>query len=204
MNPTLPTSGLATSLPRSMEEAKAQLAEIKLKKSELSVAKKGVMEAMRQRRAEYTDKTRDRATAGKGVGALVSKDFGKARRKAASVQNSYDREALARDLEPMEKQRAQIEAEIAKLDQHKLRIDQWVANEKAADKARKATSASAAPAKPSKQEPPVAAPTAAPVAAPAASDDRIAKLKDLAELKESGILTEEEFQAEKQRVLAGN
>ena len=201
MNPTPPTSGLATSLPRSMEEAKAQLAEIKLKKSELGVAKKGVMEAMRQRRAEYTDKTRDRATAGKGVGALVSKDFGKARRKAASVQNSYDREALARDLEPMEKQRAQIEAEIAKLDQHKLRIDQWVANEKAADKARKAAKAAStpAPAKLPKQATP-----AAPVAAPAASDDRIAKLKDLADLKESGILTEEEFQAEKQRVLAGN
>jgi hypothetical protein len=201
MKPTLPTSGLATSLPKSMEEAKAQLAEIKLKKSELSVAKKGVMEAMRQRRAEYTDKTRDRATAGKGVGALVSKDFGKARRKAASVQNSYDREALARDLEPMERQRAQIEAEIAKLDQQKLRIDQWVANEKAADKARKAAKAAStpAPAKPPRQATP-----AAPVAAPAASDDRIAKLQDLAELKESGVLTEEEFQAEKQRVLAGN
>ena len=201
MNPTPPTSGLATSLPRSMEEAKAQLTEIKLKKSELSVAKKGVMEAMRQRRAEYTDKTRDRATAGKGVGALVSKDFGKARRKAASVQNSYDREALARDLEPMEKQRAQIEAEVAKLDQQKLRIDQWVANEKAADKARKAAKAAStpAPAKPPRQATP-----AAPVAAPAASDDRIAKLKDLAALKESGVLTEEEFQAEKQRVLAGN
>ena len=200
MNPTLPTSGLATSLPRSMEEAKAQLTEIKLKKSELSVAKKGVMEAMRQRRAEYTDKTRDRATAGKGVGALVSKDFGKARRKAASVQNSYDREALARDLEPLEKQRAQIEAEVAKLDQQKLRIDQWVANDKAAAKARKAAKAAStpAPAKLPKQATP-----AAPVAAPAASDDRIAKLKDLADLKESGILTEEEFQAEKQRVLAG-
>ena len=199
MNPTLPTPSLAPALPRSLEEAKAQLAEIKLKKNELSVAKKGVMEAMRQRRAEYTDKTRDRATAGKGVGALVSKDFGKARRKVASVQNSYDREALARDLEPMEKQRAQIEAEIAKLDQDKLRIDKWVADEKAAAKASKAAKAASTPAPvklPPRQE--------TPVAAPAASDDRIAKLKDLADLKESGILTEEEFQAEKQRVLAGN
>ncbi len=43
---------------------------------------------------------------------------------------------------------------------------------------------------------------AAPAAAASSSADRIAQLKDLASLKEAGILTEEEFQAEKARILA--
>ena len=38
---------------------------------------------------------------------------------------------------------------------------------------------------------------------PSAADDRIAKLKDLADLKTKGILTEEEFAAEKTRILGG-
>ncbi|HUA45219.1 MAG TPA: SHOCT domain-containing protein [Solirubrobacteraceae bacterium] len=40
-----------------------------------------------------------------------------------------------------------------------------------------------------------------PAPAPSAADDRIAKLKDLAGLKAQGILTDEEFAAEKARVL---
>ena len=194
-------------MPRSMEEAKAQLAEIKIKKSELSLAKKDVMEQMRQRRAEYTDTVRDRSTAGKGVGALVSKEFGKTRRKAASVQNSYARKDLANDLEPMERQRAEIEAAIAKLDQQKLQVDKWVTEHKAAAQTAKAAPAPAA-AKKSKPAPTPAAAESrqqAPAApAPAPSDERIASLKELASLKESGVLTEEEFQAEKKRILAGN
>jgi Short C-terminal domain len=47
------------------------------------------------------------------------------------------------------------------------------------------------------------APAAAAPAAPAdAGRDRIAQLKDLADLKASGVLTEEEFEAEKRRILA--
>jgi hypothetical protein len=41
-----------------------------------------------------------------------------------------------------------------------------------------------------------------PAAPPAAGEDRIAKLKDLASLKEQGILTDEEFAREKARLLA--
>lgn len=42
-------------------------------------------------------------------------------------------------------------------------------------------------------------------AAPAASsmDDKIAKIKELGQLKDSGLLTDEEFAAEKAKVLAG-
>jgi len=43
-------------------------------------------------------------------------------------------------------------------------------------------------------------PPAAP--APAAGEDRVQQLKDLAALKEQGVLTEAEFEAEKARILA--
>ncbi len=46
------------------------------------------------------------------------------------------------------------------------------------------------------------APQAAPAAAPAAATDPIKQLKDLAELRDKGILTEEEFAAQKARILA--
>jgi len=46
------------------------------------------------------------------------------------------------------------------------------------------------------QPPPPAAP------APAAGEDRVQQLKDLAALKEQGVLTEAEFEAEKARILA--
>jgi hypothetical protein len=41
-----------------------------------------------------------------------------------------------------------------------------------------------------------------PQPAPAPAPDPVAQLKDLAELKAQGILTEEEFQAQKARILA--
>ncbi|HEV2922452.1 MAG TPA: SHOCT domain-containing protein [Solirubrobacteraceae bacterium] len=37
---------------------------------------------------------------------------------------------------------------------------------------------------------------------PAAGEDRVQQLKDLAALKEQGVLTEAEFEAEKARILA--
>lgn len=43
----------------------------------------------------------------------------------------------------------------------------------------------------------------APAAAPATSEERIAQLQELGKLKASGVLTDEEFQREKQRILAG-
>ena len=43
---------------------------------------------------------------------------------------------------------------------------------------------------------------AAPAPAPAAAPDPIAQLKELAELKDQGILTEDEFAAQKAKILA--
>ena len=45
------------------------------------------------------------------------------------------------------------------------------------------------------EPPPAAAP------APAPAEDRVEQLKELAGLKEQGVLTEEEFQSEKARIL---
>lgn len=45
-------------------------------------------------------------------------------------------------------------------------------------------------------------PSPAPAAAPA-GEDRLAKLKELGELKAAGVLTEAEFEAEKAKILAG-
>jgi hypothetical protein len=46
-------------------------------------------------------------------------------------------------------------------------------------------------------------PPPAPAAPAAAGEDRVQKLKDLAALKEQGVLTDEEFAAEKARILGG-
>ena len=50
------------------------------------------------------------------------------------------------------------------------------------------------------EAPPPQAP--APVAA-APAEDRVQQLKDLADLKQQGVLTEEEFASEKARILGG-
>ena len=49
---------------------------------------------------------------------------------------------------------------------------------------------------------PQAAPEAAPVEAAPSSDDLIAKLKELANLKDQGILTQAEFDDQKAKILA--
>jgi hypothetical protein len=50
-----------------------------------------------------------------------------------------------------------------------------------------------------------AAPQQAPAPAPAApnTDDKIAQLKELGALKEAGILTDAEFEVQKEKILAG-
>jgi hypothetical protein len=53
----------------------------------------------------------------------------------------------------------------------------------------------------SRMAPPPQAPP--PAAAPVAQESTIDQLKDLAELKQQGILTEEEFAAQKAQILAG-
>jgi len=49
--------------------------------------------------------------------------------------------------------------------------------------------------------PPSPAPAAAPVAAAPSQDDKLTHLTELGQLKASGVLTEEEFEAEKAKIL---
>ena len=74
--------------------------------------------------------------------------------------------------------------------------DQEIAANRGAGYASGAQSTYQQPAPP----PPQAAP---PPAAADSEGDRISQLKDLAQLKESGILTDEEFAAEKAKILNG-
>jgi Short C-terminal domain len=53
------------------------------------------------------------------------------------------------------------------------------------------------------QQPIYAAPPPPPQAAAPAEDDTLAKLQKLGELKAAGVLTEEEFAAQKAKILAG-
>lgn len=52
------------------------------------------------------------------------------------------------------------------------------------------------------EPPPAAAPPPAPAATPAAGQSTIAQLKELGELKAQGILTDEEFAAQKAKLLS--
>jgi Short C-terminal domain len=52
-------------------------------------------------------------------------------------------------------------------------------------------------------EPPPQQYAAPPPAAPAGGEDRVEQLKELASLKDQGVLTEEEFAREKARILGG-
>jgi hypothetical protein len=48
-----------------------------------------------------------------------------------------------------------------------------------------------------------APPPAAPAPAAPSTDDKIGQLKELGQLKDSGVLTEAEFEAQKAKILAG-
>jgi hypothetical protein len=51
--------------------------------------------------------------------------------------------------------------------------------------------------------PPPPPPAPAPAPAGSSMDDKLAQLKDLGALKEQGVLTDAEFEAQKARILAG-
>ncbi len=48
-----------------------------------------------------------------------------------------------------------------------------------------------------------AQPAPAPAPAPPSTDDKIAKLKELGQLRDAGVLTDEEFASEKAKILNG-
>ncbi|MFN3219394.1 MAG: SHOCT domain-containing protein [Acidimicrobiales bacterium] len=86
--------------------------------------------------------------------------------------------------------KAQQAQAVAQLEQQQ----EWEAQQQWA--AQQAAAAAAA-------QPPPPAPVAAPPATAGSGDATIDKLKELAELKAQGILTDDEFAAQKARILAG-
>ncbi len=104
--------------------------------------------------------------------------------KAAAQQAEYQQaEAQAQMQADMQQMQAQMAAQQAQL----------AAAQQAAQQAQMAA-----------QQPQMAPPQPMPAAAPASgSTDRIAQLQQLAGLKQAGVLTEAEFEAEKAKILAG-
>jgi hypothetical protein len=72
---------------------------------------------------------------------------------------------------------------------------------KSAQRSAEAAQASAAPPAQAPAAPPAQAPEAAPAASAALDNAQIDELKQLAELKDQGILTDEEFAAKKAQIL---
>jgi hypothetical protein len=83
--------------------------------------------------------------------------------------------------------------------QHEYEQDQMIAEMQQQQYAQPAAAAPPPPPPP----PPAAPPPAAPAAAGGSATDRIAALTQLKELLDSGVLTQEEFDAQKQQILGG-
>jgi hypothetical protein len=126
-----------------------------------------------------------RAVAGTAViagtaGAVHHRQDQRWANKAAEEQAKIDGQQALADADQMEQQLAAQQAQIAA---QQAQMAQMAAMQQPA--------------------PVAAAPVAVAPAAAGGSTDRIAKLKELAELKQAGILTDAEFEAEKAKILAG-
>lgn len=99
-------------------DAKLAIKELKLKKKELALAKKQVTEQQREIRAAYTEKTRHRMPRMRGGG-----EFGRIIRAAQSSSHAADRQHLAKQLAPLEKQRDQLESLITTVDTVILKLE---------------------------------------------------------------------------------
>src|SRR6476659_7857766 len=86
----------------------------------------------------------------------------------------------------------------------------WAAKEQQADEEQQAQDAQQQPqaaqpqyAQPQYAQPQYAQPQYAPQPAAPSTDDMLGQLQNLGELKKAGVLTEDEFQAQKAKILAG-
>ncbi len=79
---------------------------------------------------------------------------------------------------------------------HRRQQQRWAAQDGA-------QAAASAPAVPGAAPAPAATPAPAAPAAPSGTDAMLEQLRQLGELRAAGILTDAEFEAQKQRVLAG-
>jgi hypothetical protein len=113
---------------QSLEQARQELSDATIKKRELALTKRQLTEQMQHRRAQHTSTLRKGATAGTGlVATVLGKEFARGQRQRQSRSNADARESLGRDLQPLERERARLEASINEVDQRILAIQRWIA-----------------------------------------------------------------------------
>jgi hypothetical protein len=112
--------------PTTIEEAEYQLDLIKLAKKQLTIEKDYIMDQQRQEREQYSAQTNKNNTLGDGMVRLVSKEAADMLEGLGGALDDYQRRGLAKDLEPLEAERAMIEAALIALDQRALELEVWI------------------------------------------------------------------------------
>jgi hypothetical protein len=102
----------------SVDEAKLALKELKLKKKEFGLLKRSITEKQKEIRADYTGDVRSRGSMMRGGGGL-----GKLVRVMQSASRDARRAQLARNLEPLEAKKQEIEAMIRAIDSAILQVE---------------------------------------------------------------------------------
>lgn len=121
---------------------------------------------------------------------------------AGVVRHHQEQKYAQQDAQNQAAADAQYEAQVA--DQQMAQMQQQMAMQQQQIEMMKAQQAQAAAAPaPAPAAAPAPAPAPAPAAAPAGGTDLNSKLKELAQLRNDGILTDEEFAAAKAKLLAG-
>jgi hypothetical protein len=105
---------------KSVPEAKQTLKELRLRKKEVSSAKKIIMEQQRRLRASYTSENRKL-----GSGPTWTKIGKQIRQK----QKDQLRKQLDQQLSPLEQRRAACEAAIVDIDNAVLQVQSYIAHE---------------------------------------------------------------------------
>lgn len=99
-------------------EAKLAIKELKLKKKEFALQKKTITEQQKAIRAQYTSEVRSRGSMMRGGGSL-----GKLVRTFQGASRDNRKAQLARDLEPYEKKKQDIEAMIRAIDSAIIQVE---------------------------------------------------------------------------------
>ncbi len=104
-----------------LSDARLAIKKLRVRKRELSLAKRSIMQEQREIRAAYTDHVRRRGSkfiGGRGIGRFI--------RVLQTMDRDGKRRQLAAELGPLERRRAEIEDEIMEIDQAILRLQQAI------------------------------------------------------------------------------
>ncbi len=105
----------------SLAEAKLALKELKLKKKEFGLQKRGVNERQKKIRASYTEEVRNRGSMIRGGGGV-----GKLFRVVQTISRDSKRAQLASELAPLEQEKQGIESIIRAIDSAILQVESHI------------------------------------------------------------------------------